>query len=208
MPFNRRLWIEGTAMGLWAPNHFSGQWRLQDGRKGARMVGRFDEEPYVALISARWTALHRTAFLLTGHQADADELLQETLTKAYASWAKVSHADDPAAYLHRMLVNEFLSQRRRARWGRETLGLPREDSVERSPEADTLDRLELWARLRQLPARQRAIVVLRYYHDWTEAQTAAALDCAVGTVKSQAAAALKTLRIRMTADPDATEVER
>lgn len=172
------------------------------------MVGRFDEPSYVALVGARWTALHRTAFLLTGHQADADELLQETLTKAYASWARVSRADDPAAYLQRMLVNEFLSQRRRARWGRERLGLPPEVAVERSPESGALDRLELWARLRQLPARQRAVVVLRYYHDWTEAQTASALGCAVGTVKSQAAAALKTLRTRMTADSDATEVER
>jgi len=171
------------------------------------VVGRFEEESYVALVSARWTALHRTAFLLTGNQADADELLQEALTKAYASWVRVSRADHPEAYLHRLLVNELLSQRRRVRWARERLGLPTRDTAERSHEAGTIDRLELWARLQQLPPRQRAVIVLRYYQDWTEAQTAAALGCAVGTVKSQAAAALKTLQTRM-GDPDATEVER
>ena len=172
------------------------------------MIARFEEEPYVALVGARWTALHRTAFLLTGHQADADELLQETLTKAYVSWARVSRASDPAAYLHRMLVNEFLSERRLARWSREKLGLLSQESVERSPEPGTVDRLEMWTKLQQLPARQRAVVVLRYYHDWSEAQTAAALGCAVGTVKSQASAALKTLRSRMTTSPNTTEGER
>ena len=172
------------------------------------MVGRLDEESYVALVSARWAALHRTAFLLTGGRADADELLQDTLTKAYAAWTKVSRADDAAAYLHRMLVNEFLSHRRRAGWGRERLGLPTLDTAQDSHEPSTVDRLELWAVLRQLPPRQRAVIVLRYYQDWTEAQTAAALGCAVGTVKSQASAALKTLRTRMTDAPDETEVER
>lgn len=172
------------------------------------MPGRFDEGSYVALVSARWAALHRTAFLLTGSQADADELLQETLAKAYAAWAKVCRASDPAAYLHRMLVNEFVSQRRRVRWGRERLGLPSGEAAERSHETSTLDRLQLWAALLRLPPRQRAVIVLRYYHDWTEAQTAAALGCAVGTVKSQAAAALKALRIRLTDAPEATEVDR
>jgi RNA polymerase sigma-70 factor (sigma-E family) len=180
--------------------------RVTEGER--RVLGRFEEGPYVALVSARWTALHRTAFLLSGNPADADELLQEALAKAYASWAKVSRADDPEAYLHRMLVNEFLSQRRRARWGREKLGLSTRHPAQQSPEAGTVDRLELCGWLHQLPPRQRAVIVLRYYHDWTEAQTAAALGCAVGTVKSQAAAALKTLRTRMTVDPDATEVER
>lgn len=172
------------------------------------MAGRVDEEAYVALISARWAALHRTAFLLTGGQPDADELLQDTLTKAYAAWTKVSRADDAAAYLHRMLVNEFLSHRRRASWGRERLGLPTRDPAQDSHEPTTIDRIELGAALRQLPPRQRAVIVLRYYQDWTEAQTAAALGCAVGTVKSQAAAALKTLRARMTAAADDREVER
>lgn len=172
------------------------------------MAARLDEGSYVALVSARWSALHRTAFLLTGSQADADELLQDTLTRAYAAWTKVSRADDAAAYLHRMLVNEFLSHRRKAGWNRERVGLPTRDTAQDSHEAATIARLEQFDLLRRLPPRQRAVIVLRYYQDWTEAQTAAALGCALGTVKSQAAAALKTLRARMLDAPDQSEVER
>jgi RNA polymerase sigma-70 factor (sigma-E family) len=150
---------------------------------------------YEEYVGARWTALYRTAYLLTGHHADAEDLAQATLVKAYQSWAKVSAASSPDAYVRRILTNVFLSSRRPLRVSRERL-------TDRPPDVDVPaahhdDRLVLWPHVAALPPRQRAVVVLRYYEDLTEQQIADALGCSPGTVKSTASDALRALRARM-----------
>jgi len=145
--------------------------------------------------SARWPALYRTALLLTGNTAEAEDLAQQTLVKVYAGWSKVRSADSPDAYVRRMLVNELTTDRRRG--ARRALV-----AVPAAPEAapagiDPGERLDLWRQVVQLPPRQRAVLVLRFYEDLTEAETAQVLGVALGTVKSQAHDALRTLRTRL-----------
>jgi RNA polymerase sigma-70 factor (sigma-E family) len=150
---------------------------------------------YEEYVGARWTALYRTAYLLTGSHADAEDLAQTALVKAYLSWPKVSAAASPDAYVRRILTNAFLS-------GRRPLRVTRERLVDRTPDVEAPapvsdDRLLLWPHIAALPPKQRAVVVLRYYEDLTEQQIADALGCSTGTVKSTASDALKSLRARM-----------
>jgi RNA polymerase sigma-70 factor (sigma-E family) len=147
---------------------------------------------YEEFVVARSAALYRTAYLLAGSRADAEDLLQTALIKVYVGWRKVSAARSPEAYARRVLVNAFMSGRRPARFTREQLVTnPPEDL---SIDPDPHDRLTIWPHVSALPPRQRAVVVLRYYGGLSEAEIADALGCAPGTVKSTAAAALKTLR--------------
>ena len=145
--------------------------------------------------SARWPALYRTALLLTGNTAEAEDLAQTTLVRVFAGWAKVSRANSPDAYVRRMLVNELTTDRRKG--ARRAL-----IAVPAAPEAvpagiDPGERLDLWRQVVQLPPRQRAVLVLRFYEDLTEAETAQVLGVSLGTVKSQAHDALRTLRTRL-----------
>jgi RNA polymerase sigma-70 factor (sigma-E family) len=145
-------------------------------------------------VLARRRALLRTAWLLTGDWHTAEDLVQTALMRCYPHWQRIA-SDNPDAYLRKAIVNAHASSWRR-RWHgeRPTADLP---DLPGSDEYDAADsRRLLIAVLRLLPARQRAVVVLRYYEDLTEADTAAALGCSVGTVKSQAAKALATLRAR------------
>jgi RNA polymerase sigma-70 factor (sigma-E family) len=150
---------------------------------------QFDE--YAA---ARWPALFRTALLLTGNRAEAEDLAQATLVKVYAGWAKVSRADSPDAYVRRMLINELMSDRRRGARRAALAPVPAPDLVDVD---DPAQRLDLWRQILALPPRQRAVLVLRFYEDLTEVETAHVLGVALGTVKSQAHDALRTLRTRL-----------
>lgn len=162
-----------------------------------RSLGRSEtpEMSYEEYVAARWPALYRTAYLMTGNHADAEDLAQTALIKAYAHWSKVSAADSPDAYVRRILTNSFLSSRRPQRVSRERL-------VDRMPELVAVapgseERLALWPHVASLPPKQRAVVVLRYYEDLSEEQIADALGCSRGTVKSNASLALKSLRARI-----------
>lgn len=150
-----------------------------------------DFEQYAA---ARWPVLFRTALLLTGGRAEAEDLTQTTLVKVYANWSKIASAESLDAYVRRMLVNEFTTSRRRdaRRAALAPPGLPNLALTE-----DPNQRLDLWAHVRTLPPRQRAVLVLRFYEDLTETQTAHVLGISIGTVKSQAHDALNTLRTRI-----------
>ena len=150
---------------------------------------RFEE--YAA---ARWPVLFRTALLLTGDRAAAEDLAQATLVKVFAGWAKVRRADSPDAYVRRMLVNEFISDQRRTARRIALAPVPSPDLV---PADDPSQRLDLWRHVLALPPRQRAVLVLRFYEDLTEVETAHVLGVSVGTVKSQAHDALRTLRTRL-----------
>lgn len=160
---------------------------------------------YTEFVHARWGALYRAAHLLTGDAAEAEDALQTTLIKAYAQWSRVTRTDAPEAYVRKMLLNEVLSTRRTAarRAGKWHLtAVP--DAM---PGHDPAERLDLWQRLQALPPRQRAVIVLRYYEDLSEAQIADALGVSPGTVKSQASAALRALRAGYTTNPE-NEVTR
>lgn len=152
-------------------------------------------QPYADLFAALWPRLYRTALGISGDPGVAEDAVQCAFAKAYASWRRVSRADHPEAYLRRMVVNEVLGTQRRGWWRRErpsaqveaTTSLP-------SPEDGVVLRDAVWTAVQALPLRQRAVVVLRYYGDLSEEQIAEALGCSRGTVKSQASAALATLR--------------
>ena len=145
-------------------------------------------ESFEQFVAARSAALLRTAYLLTGNHHDAEDLVQIALVKAVPAWARIQ--DDPEPYVRRILVRENISRWRRRRW--------REVHVPDVPDAghgeDGTDRLALARALASLAPRQRAVIVLRYYEDLTERETAELLGVSVGTVKSQARDALARLR--------------
>ena len=148
-------------------------------------------------MHGRWPTMVRLAYGLTGDQGHAEDLAQAAFARAYAAWPRVSRAGNPEAYVRQIVINENRNRFRKHRAA--------EHVTDRVPErggpdcAQALDeRAALMAALRTLGPRQRAVVVLRYWLDLTEAETAAALGCSVGTVKSQASRAL--LRLRQRAD--------
>jgi RNA polymerase sigma-70 factor (sigma-E family) len=145
-----------------------------------------------------WPALYRFAYLLAGNHADAEDLAQQTLMKAFRSWSKVVGADSPTAYLRRTLTNTYLSQRKpKARRAEVLMGDPPDSLVApRGPE----EQMVLWPHVKSLPPRQRAVVVLRYYEDLSERQIADALGCSTGNVKSTAHRALQALRTALGTD--------
>ncbi|MEU3826921.1 SigE family RNA polymerase sigma factor [Streptomyces sp. SID486] len=155
-------------------------------------------EEFQSFVVGRWPRLMRTAFLLTGEQHAAEDLVQSTLEQVFVAWRRVGSADDPEAYVRRVMINAHARRHRRRL--REFLA-PRDDSGLVREVADTGDRIAqaddrgtLLAALARLPARQREAVVLRYWEDLTETQTAAAMGCSVGTVKSNAAKGIAKLR--------------
>ena len=145
-------------------------------------------------IAARSAALVRSAMLLTGDEALAQDLVQAALAKTWSRWERIARQDAPEAYVRRVLVSTFLTWNRRRWRGEQPMAVLPEvrDLRDEFASADLRDCVG--AALATLPRRQRATVVLRYFDDLTEAQTAAVLGCSVGTVKSQTAKALATLR--------------
>ncbi|HKS99816.1 MAG TPA: SigE family RNA polymerase sigma factor [Rugosimonospora sp.] len=134
-------------------------------------------------VQTRGAALSRTAYLLTGSHHEAEDLLQSALLKMAAHWSRVAHDGNPEAYLHRIMINERTSRwrRRRPRTSPEMPEVPAPwDEADRA-----VRRLTLAEALAQLPPRQRAVIVLRFYEDRTEAETADLLGCAIGTPKSR-----------------------
>lgn len=157
-----------------------------------------DEAEFRVFMAARWPALVRTAYLLTGDRHHAEDLAQTALEKAAVHWDRVCAVDEPDAYVRRILVNAHLSwfrRRRVAEVSSPDVPEPRAREVEADAATRVAQRAEILAALASLPRRQRAVVVLRYWEDMTEAQTAALLGCSVGTVRSQAHRALQKLRV-------------
>jgi RNA polymerase sigma-70 factor (sigma-E family) len=151
---------------------------------------------YDDVYAALWPRLVRTAYAVSGDLGVAEDAVQTAFAKAYRRWRRISRLDAPEAYLRRMVVNEVLNDRRRARVRHEiTSGAPPDRAG--SEGDDPWARTEMWQAISSLPPRQRAVLVLRYYEDLSEQQIADALDCRPGTVKSQASAALATLRTRL-----------
>lgn len=150
---------------------------------------------FSAYLQARQPALLRTAWALTGNPHDAQDLVQNALAKLYLSWDTVRDRESLDGFVRRIMVNENTSLWRRA-WKR------REHSSDDLPETAVHDSYDdgrsraLWEFVQSLPRKQRAVVVLRYYEELSEAETAEVLGISVGTVKSQASRALAALRER------------
>ena len=150
---------------------------------------------FSAYMHARQASLMRTAYLLTGDRHTAEDLVQTAFAKLYLSWDKVREQGSIDGYVRRILVNENNSLWRRA-WKRRELA---SDTLPDRPHHDEYDAgvgRELWDLVQTLPRKARAVVVLRYYEELSEAETAEILGISVGTVKSQASRALATLRER------------
>lgn len=151
---------------------------------------------FTEYLAARQAALLRTAYLVCGDRDQAEDVLQTALAKLYLSWDKVRDRGAIDAYVRRIVVNETTSAWRRP-WHR------RERATDRLPETavhhdqyDDGGSAALWDVVRSLPPRARAVVVLRYYEQLSEAETAQTLGISVGTVKSQSNRALRMLRER------------
>jgi RNA polymerase sigma-70 factor (sigma-E family) len=157
-------------------------------------MGNRDEE-FGEFMRNRASLLHQSAYLLCGDWHLAHDLVQDTLVKVYKHWPRVRQADSPDAYVRRILVNEV-----RGRWRRRERAVPvARFAGGREPIApDATDEIARRAGLLQallaLPLRQRATIILRYLEGMSERETAAVLGCSEGTVKSQSARALGTLR--------------
>jgi RNA polymerase sigma-70 factor (sigma-E family) len=151
------------------------------------------DQDFGEFVAARWAALYRLAYLLAASPTGAEDLLQTALEKAYANWSRIGRMEHAEAYVRRMIATTLVSSRRRAWIGeRPSDDLP--EGMDDSVEDPVLDRRLLWPLVCALPARQRAVIVLRYYEDLTESQIAEVLGCAPGTVKSQSSAAITALR--------------
>jgi RNA polymerase sigma-70 factor (sigma-E family) len=153
-------------------------------------------EEYVA---ARGDWLHHTAWLLTGDHQRAEDLVQTALGKAWARWSRIAVSGEGSydGYVRKVMMNTYISWWHR-RWTTEypTEALPETNAAGSAPDAgdEAARRHDVAAALAVLPRGQRAVLVLRYFHDLTEAQTAEVLGCSIGTVKSQANRALARLR--------------
>lgn len=152
-----------------------------------------DTDGFDEFVAARYTRLLRTAYLLTRDRGLAEDLVQTALAKCWLGWRRIRH-DDPGPYVHQVLVNTYTAWWRR-KWNAEypTEELPHTGRAGGHQAVD--DRADLADALRRLPRRMRAVVVLRYYEDLSEAETARILGCSAGTVKSQSSRALAKLRI-------------
>jgi RNA polymerase sigma-70 factor (sigma-E family) len=155
------------------------------------------EVGFAGFVREHTPALVRTAYLLTGNAHAAEELVQDTLVRLYPKWDKVAEAELPLAYVRRALTNGFINHQRRA--SRREYAY--EDVPDRLDERDAFgqlaDRDEIWARLGTLPERQRAALVLRFFEDLSDEESAAALDCRLGTVRSLISRGLAALREQM-----------
>jgi RNA polymerase sigma-70 factor (sigma-E family) len=163
-----------------------------------------DDQEFDAYVVASGPRLKRMAYLLTGDLATAEDLLQTAYAKALPHWSRIRTYDDPDAYLRRVMVNSRTSMWRRLR-DREVLtrdvpDTPVDDMTAVHAETDDLRRA-----LAALAPRQRAAVVLRFYCDLSEAQTAAVLGVSVGTVKSLTSRGLSRLRTAVVVPATARE---
>jgi RNA polymerase sigma-70 factor (sigma-E family) len=161
-------------------------------------VARVDAE-FRQFVAARSAALLRTAYLLVGDWAHAEDVLQTALTKTYLAWRRLGEIEAVEAYARRVLVTTATTWWRRRWHGERPTAVmpdrPTADEIEAH-----IERQALWRHVHALPARQRAVLVLRFYEDLTEVETARVLGVAVGTVKSQCARALATLRAKLAAE--------
>ena len=152
------------------------------------------DEQFREFAAAARPSLVRTAFLLCGDADEAHDLVQLTLLRVHRRWSAIRRVDDPQVYARRVLINLTASWwRRRLRVRLEPL-----DPCDAPSPGDATEQIDLrdqlWRAVHTLAPRTRAVLVLRYFEDMTEADVARVLDCSVGSVKSQASRGLASLR--------------
>jgi RNA polymerase sigma-70 factor (sigma-E family) len=155
-------------------------------------MGR-DRSEFTDFVAARWPAMLRTAYLLTGDRGHAEDLVQTALSKCFVAWPRLRASKAADAYVRKAMLNTYLSWRRKRSWHE----VPRDDSPERAGADSTEDvaqRSVVMAALATLPPRQRATVVLRFYEDLGVEQVARQMGCTSGSVKRQTSIALSKLR--------------
>lgn len=166
--------------------------------------GHATDAEFTEYAVARQDALLRFAYLISGDHHAAEDLVQTALARTYLAWGRLRDRGSLDAYVKRIIVNEHISQWRRASRRHEitTADVPDRSSPDNESLGDRrADRAVLWGLVQTLPPRQRAALVLRYFEDLSEADTAAVLACSVGSVKSQTSRALQTLRARVAEQP-------
>jgi RNA polymerase sigma-70 factor (sigma-E family) len=169
-------------------------------------MDRHDAEEVTEFVRASYGRLLRVAFLLCGDRGRAEDLVQIALAKTVVAWGRLRHAESVDHYVQRTLLNAFLNSRRRRSWWEVPVGGLRESPA---PDQYAAVNQRDWLRraLDGLPPRQRAAVVLRYYQDLSEEDTAQLLGCSKGTVKSLSSRGLQTLRAQLAQAVPAAEHE-
>jgi RNA polymerase sigma-70 factor (sigma-E family) len=152
-----------------------------------------DDDAFREFVTARWSALVRTAYLLTGDHGRAEDLVQSALERVHRQWRRVERKHAPEAYTRRVMINLAISGSRRHRF-RETSLANAPEPVSRDAAYGIAERDEVWQALLKLPPRMRAVLVLRHFEDLSEAEVARLLGCGLGTVKSQSSRGLDRLR--------------
>jgi RNA polymerase sigma-70 factor (sigma-E family) len=164
-------------------------------------VGRADDPAFREYVRARGRALLRTAYLLTGNLADAEDLVQSALAKTYLAWNRIEDRGAVDSYVRRAMINTQISWWRRRRLEEfPTDEIPDQAVTDFPAGSDLGDSLQ--RAIDRLPQRMRAAVMLRYYEDMTEAEVAEVLGVSVGTVKSTISRAVAKLRIDVELQPD------
>lgn len=161
-----------------------------------------DVPEFDSWVAARGPALLRLAYTLTGNRADAEDLVQEALSRALPRWNRIVRVEDPNAYVRRMVVNAHTSTWRR--FGRREVPSSLRPEPERAaPESRVAsdDSRRLWLACRSLPAAQRTAVVLRFYEQLEYAEIAALTDVREGTVRSRVSRGIAALRAEL-GEPD------
>lgn len=154
-----------------------------------------DRQAFQDFTAAHGARLFRTAYFLAGGDWHlAEDLTQDTLVKVYLAWRRVSRVENPAAYAQTVLTRTFISQRRRKRSTEQPIAEPPERVVE---DVDTSVRLTLLAELATLSAKDRAVVVLRYWEDLSVEDVAAVLHISSASVRKQSSRALARLRVAL-----------
>lgn len=152
-----------------------------------------EEERFREFVAIRWPGLLRMAYGLSADRGAAEDLAQATLARVYASWSRVRRADNQDAYLYRILCNTYKDGFRKRR-----VAEVQAESVPDEAHPDPAERVEsrvvVMAAVNELPPKQRLVLLLRYFADLSEAQTAEAMGVSVGTVKSQTSRAIERLR--------------
>jgi RNA polymerase sigma-70 factor (sigma-E family) len=154
-------------------------------------------EDFAEFVRGRHVELLRFAYLLSGDRFLAEDLVQDALERTGMAWKRVQRQDDPEGYVRRTITNRFLNRLRSLRREQLVGDLPERGYIDREPPDSAL-----WGLLAQLPRQQRAVLVLRFYLDYSEAQIAQVLGCSTGTVKSTASRALARLRQQLPASPE------
>jgi RNA polymerase sigma-70 factor (sigma-E family) len=160
-----------------------------------------DQADFVEYVRARQQGLIRFAYLLAGDHHTAEDLVQTALAKTYLSWGRLRDRGAVDAYVRRIIVNENASLWRRA-WKRNERPSDELPETVAGSAVDLEQDDAMWRAVRQLPTKQRAAVVLRYYEDLSEADTARILNCSLGNVKSQTSRGIARLRASLAENPD------